>query len=291
VSEAVTTIGLIMKGLAPVWRAVKFIRDAASKKYLLPLYERSDRLYRNRNALGARWEPLTEYLEYTFEMVNIFDHKNGRKQSISIRKSQNIPTPIDSVTLIITAHNKGYVESERIVFDDVDEIPKVHTLQNIPITDLYVKNDGFYPTYDHISIKIKDIISGGAPLRCYPDVIAFWPTYFSTLNHTYTEKWGRFWNLGLFDDAKKELHKVIIYLLDVQHIMPWSPKTIWDRIRMITCAILTYPVVLNSIFWTAVIFHVINIDDNGDITPNARWLKSLARKLLKLKRPRVYLAG
>jgi len=257
------------------WRVAKFVVDATSKRYLLPLYERSDRLYRQSNSLGARWNPLTEYLEYSIETTNIFDHKNGRKQRIALRKRPDVLPTIDLVTLIIKAHSQGYSEPERIVTEDVEETPQSFILRNIPIEMIYVgKKGGIFTSYEMISITVKEIISRGKPLPFSSSVKYFTPTHYDCFNDNFREKWGRFWNFGLYKLAKDQLQIAMSVALgfEVGLPRPWMHKSLWDKIRIAAFLILTRPFILNTIFWTAVISRAMDIDDNGEITSNLRWL-------------------
>ncbi|MDQ5853147.1 MAG: hypothetical protein M3380_13975, partial [Chloroflexota bacterium] len=101
-----------------------------------------------------------------------------RKSSIGIRKRKHVLATIDCATLIVTAHSKEYREPERIVFDDINETPQVYSFQNIPIADLYIENGWLCATYDHITIKVKDIISNGVLLLTNPTV-DFFPHHIS----------------------------------------------------------------------------------------------------------------
>jgi hypothetical protein len=285
-SEAISTIGFILKGLGPVWRLVKFVRDVASKKYLLPHYEKSERLYLQMFSIGARWQPLSEFLEYSFQTVNSIDYQNGRRPSIGIRKNPNFLPTIGSVTLIVKAHSERYIEPERIVFEDIDETPQIHTFQNIPIDDNYFENGRRYESYEYISITVKDIKYGGTQLLNSPNVTTVHRTYF-LFDITYIEKGGRIWNLWLFDLAEEQFKYYIKHLMDVDLIMPWWDINLWDWIRIKICNILTSPRILNKIFWTCVIFRVIDINDQGNVTSNRRWLSALERKLVGLRKVKV----
>ena len=272
-TDGFISIGLL-KFFKPVLRAAKFALDGISKKYLLPLYERSDRLYQQRRALGAKWSPLTQYLEYSIETANIFDHLNGKKQRITLRKLKDVVTPIDSVTLLVTAHSKGFIEPERIVTGKVDEKPQLFTLHNIPIQEIFVEREGIYTSYESMTVEVLEIISRHEPLPIHSASSPYFtPTHYSYLNEDYAEKWGYFWNLGLYTSAKEELHIAIRYFFGVDLIPVWGrQRTLWDKIRLSICWMLTHRRVLNQIFWTALIFRVIKIDDNGEITSNLRWL-------------------
>jgi len=274
VADGFISVGLLAKFLKPVLSAAKFAVNAISKKFLRSLYERSDRLYQQRSVLGARWRPLTQYLEYIIETTNIYDHLNGNKQWIALRKRQDVVTPIDSVTLMVIAHNKGYIEPERIVTGKVDEKPQVFTLHNIPIEEVYIKGEGIYLSYESMTVEVLEIISRHEPLPIHSASSPYFtPTHYSFLNDGYTEKWGYFWNLGLYTGAKVELHKVIRYFFGASLIpVRWRDRTLWDNIRWSICGMLTHPRVLDRIFWTALLFRVIKIDDHGKITSHLRWL-------------------
>ena len=138
-------------------------------------------------------------------------------------------------------------------------------------------------------IKVKEIISEGERLPIHSATTFFMPTHFSYLNNTYVEKWGRFWNLWLLDEAKTQLQLTIMYSLGGDGFS-YSTYTILgdtilgDTIRITIFRILTHPIFLKPIFWTAVIFRAINIDDKGNITSNLRWLNAeKIRNLLGLR--------
>ena len=63
-------IGLLVKFLKPLWTGLTFLRDALSKRYLLPLdlNGRTDSTSEGC-ILAVNWEPLTRYLEYSIEVT------------------------------------------------------------------------------------------------------------------------------------------------------------------------------------------------------------------------------
>src|SRR5262249_52860047 len=154
------------------------------------------------------------------------------------RKRQDVLHPIDSVTLIVTAHNDriGFIQPESIIAHDIEEIAQFLPLHNMPIDDIYFLKKGIAFSYENITIKVKEIISKGKPLPLSSTIIYFNPTHADLLNGTFRNKWGEIWNIDLYVDAKVNLmHTIMDSLCGIEFFFPGLNKSIWGKIRRVTC--------------------------------------------------------
>jgi hypothetical protein len=190
-----------------------------NKKYVLPLYEKSDSMYKENSFLEHSWIPIYKNLEISLQMSTRFCDKPSR---IAIRNSKD--DSISEVILLIEAErcfdesfgDENYRVQKRLRFEKVSSNSRIIQNLDIPPLDFWWMGDNkFIFSYQDLSITVISVIEKDICQKIDKKIKNFSFAQHKFFDDVVEGNWknisGRYYNIGYINHAKRALEERIIH--------------------------------------------------------------------------------
>lgn len=190
-------IGLIAKAIAWLWSQL-------TKLLLFNTYVRSQEIWARRNRLGARWQPLGNYLEYSLRLALLTDIE-PRTSRVALRATSR---KISSLEVYFEATGSGIRYQEKISLCDLNSRPIIWNLVNIPCQRLIdISESGAAFSIDsvqflHCHVELDD----GEVIPRHNSLMAHM-THSWLMNDEWAFRWGVWWNCNSIKWAKRRIEE------------------------------------------------------------------------------------
>lgn len=188
-------LNLIVKAASWVWQRV-------TRVLLYKTYVGSHRKWSSRHQLGSRWEPLGDYLEYSLRLAQPTDHE-PHVSKLALRSTGQ---RLSNVDLYFEARGAGVRYQDRISVCDVDRIPMIWNLINVPVLEFVGGPQG------EISFSVEEVelrqcvvkLSSGEVLPPCNTMRSYLSQSW-LVSDEWVYQWGHWWNCNAIKFAKGEI--------------------------------------------------------------------------------------
>lgn len=183
-------------------RLFKWIWGKVTQLWLLKTYQKSHEYEASRHRLGASWEALGEYLEYSLRLSSPADHETV-KSRVAFRAKEVL---VDKVTLYFEASGHGIRYQQKIELVNLDKSILIVYLDQIPKQELLeVSERGiFFSITETQFIQCVITLSGGHQQQPF-DSMKHYLFNNWLLNDKWVRRWGELWNCNAIEHAKTEI--------------------------------------------------------------------------------------
>ncbi|HCK5320853.1 TPA: hypothetical protein N0J00_003495 [Salmonella enterica subsp. enterica serovar Manhattan] len=220
---------------------------------LIKTYQLSHERWAARHRLGARWQYLGKYLEYSLRLAQLTD-KEPRCSRIAFRSKEE---RLQKVELVFEALGSGLRYQETLCIHDVNNSPIILTLPNIPTLDVFILEDGFAFKVEQYQLKYCKIkLANGESMSIDNSpkysLIQNW-----CFNDTWKRRWGTTWNCNAIESARRRIAEYWIWgfslpLVGRHPLYSPSRKGIHLFEAKSLRWFMTRPWCLNAQFWMAI---------------------------------------
>lgn len=264
---------LVMKAASWVWQRI-------TKMLLYKTYSGSHQKWNSHYQLGARWEPLGSYLEYSFRLAQPTDHK----PQISKFALRSTGQRLSNVDLYFDACGAGVRYQEKISVCDVDRTPMVWNLINVPVLNL-VGDPRKAVRFSVEEVQLRQCVirlSDGETLPpCSTTRIS--PSQSWLLSDEWVYRWGHWWNCNAIKFTKGEIALYWRFCFGFPRIRAYSPYVTDTRRRLTIQALLrciglvmAFPPLVTVQFWLAIWSRLFVIDRDDRLC--FRWAAGRKKK-------------
>lgn len=247
-------------------------KEWIEKKLFKRHYERSHSLYLEDHSLGNYWEDIAPGVQVSLKTESVYSNLEPPLSTIAIRCKPD--TKIDYLKIRVTT--RSYCKETHDVIEawDVGELPQVHKLLNFPVSDVWFdeRADGFLTSYSEIQYTIVELVSNGEKVKSNFKLLQSTPTHYEVLNPEFVYKWGNYYSVELYKEAKIQLS----YYIQIKmfgsvsnaYFLSLENRRNWNLVRSIRLAILNVILkekVLNALFWSLYLAKLVRVDDRGRI--------------------------
>lgn len=233
---------------------LKWFVEKVERKIFEPYYIKSHSAFENHNTICKYWSNVEDFIEVSWELKDVISKKYDSTNEFSRVTIRSINTVIDEIELSIMADTTDGICSHFVRLKSLDRVHHTERLTNFPPLYIIPSDKGVLPSISSFWIVIHSITKNGVKDNIEFESVHYTPSYQNILNGTNSEKWGQTWNLDLIEDAKLDFRYMILG---------------WGRYRSrfkVVSRILTAKLVLTPLFWSLLIFRLIDIDIEGRIT-------------------------
>jgi len=235
-------------------RLFKWIWGKITRLWLLKTYQKSHEYEASRHRLGARWEALGEYLEYSLRLSSPADHETV-KSRVAFRAKEVL---VDNVTLYFEASGHGIRYQQKIELVNLDQSVLIVYLDQIPEQELLEASErGIFFSITEIQfIQCVITISGGHQQQPF-DSIRSYLTHNWLLNDKWVRRWEELWNCNAIEHAKTEMKhywrwrlgefKYFSLYIAGRESLPWH-----GILRKNLCKLLINHYIITIQFWIAI---------------------------------------
>ncbi|MCX8956988.1 hypothetical protein [Erwinia psidii] len=235
-------------------RFFKWIWSKITRLWLLKTYQKSHEYKAKRLRLGARWEPLGKYLEYSLRLSSSADHETV-KSRVAFRAKEML---LENVTLYFEASGHGIRYQQKIELVNLDQSVLIVNLDQIPQQELMeVSERGIFFSITEIQfIQCVITLSGGCQQQPF-DSKRFSLTYSWFLNDKWVRRWGELWNCNAIEHAKTEIKSYWRWRLgEFRHFSLYDdeiePYSLNGILRKSLCIFLINHYMITVQFWLAI---------------------------------------
>lgn len=235
-------------------RLFKWIWDKITRLWLLKTYQKSHEYKASRLRLGARWEPLGEYLEYSLRLSSSADHETV-KSCIAFRAKEIL---VENIKLYFEASGHGIRYQQKIDLVNLDQSVLIVHLDQIPRQELVEASERgiFFSITETQLTQCVITLAGGQKQQPF-DSIRPHLTYNWLLNDKWVRRWGELWNCNTIEHAKTEMKSYWRWRLgEFKHFSLYSAGLgpyPWNGIlRKSLCKLLINHHIITIQFWLAV---------------------------------------
>jgi len=253
---------------------IKSAYNWLNKKIFQRHYNFAHSAFLTRNSIGSHWQTLDGNIEVSLQLATIFSNDPQKNSKIAFRTNDS--ESIEYLEVLLEASNSVQRYQDVIKVFNINKTPTYFNIQNFPIKRIYVSEEGgIFSSYDTISPTIlKKKMKNN--IEDKPKTLMPWSLMHNEyFNSDFTLKWGDYYNIDIYTEAKNQLKQHIVFslcgswgMLEYSH-----PKANISKIKKIKHAIVSVLIndkFIETLFWSTLLLKLISVDKDGHIKSNIK---------------------